>query len=114
MADMPQKFREAVIITRELGKEYLWIHSLCILQDSKEDWQRESSKMGTLYSNAFLTISAAGSTDSTQGIFRPRSVPSIPPVKINPRDSDYTSLYVAEFLENAPFENPQPIDNRAW
>jgi hypothetical protein len=114
VASMPQTFRDAVLITRELGIEYLWIDSLCILQDSKEDWQRESSKMGTLYSNAFLTISAAASTDSTQGIFRPRSVSPIPPVKIEPRDSDSTSLYVAEFLENTPFEKPQPIDSRAW
>ena len=114
MADMPQKFRDAVLITRELGIKYLWIDSLCILQGCKADWQRESSKMGILYSNAFLTISAAASTDSTQGIFRPRSVSSIPPVKIDPRDSDYTSLYVAQCSENTPFEKRQPIDSRAW
>lgn len=114
VADMPQTFRDAVVITRELGIEYLWIDSLCILQGSKEDWQKESSKMGTVYGNAFLTISAAASTDSTQGIFRPRSVSAIPPVKIEPRDSDYASLFVAEFLENIPFEKPQPLDTRAW
>jgi hypothetical protein len=114
MVGVPQTFRDAIVITRELGLEYLWIDSLCILQDSKEDWQRESSKMGTVYSNAFLTISAAASTDSTQGIFKPRSLPSIPPVEIKPRDSDCTSLYVAEFLENVPLQTRQPIDSRAW
>jgi hypothetical protein len=114
MTSMPQTFRDAVLITRELGIEYLWIDSLCILQDSREDRQKESSKMGAIFGNAFLTISAAGSTDSTQGIFRPRTVPSLPPVEIQPRDSDFTDLYVAEFLENIPFEKPQPIDSRAW
>ena len=113
-SDMPQIFRDAVFITRELGIEHLWIDSLCILQDSEDDWQRESSKMGTLYKNAFLKISAAASTDSTQGIFRQRSISRLPPVKIEPCDSDYTSLYVTQFVENIPFEKPQPIDSRAW
>jgi len=114
MSSMPKTFRDAVIITRELGLESLWIDSLCILQDSGEDWQKESSKMSYIYSNAFLTITAGGSTDSSQGIFRARSIPPFPPVEIQPRDSDLTRLYVANFIEDIPFETPHPTDDRAW
>jgi Heterokaryon incompatibility protein (HET) len=114
MPSMPQTLRDAIMITRELGLEYLWVDSLCILQDSQEDWQRESSKMRDVYGNAFLTISAAASADTTQGIFVPRSVPPIPPVEIRPRDSKGTCLYAAKFLDNIPLETRQLVDNRAW
>lgn len=57
-ADMPQTFRDAVLITRELGLEYLWIDSLCIVQDSQEDWEKESAKMGDIYRHLPATAGA--------------------------------------------------------
>lgn len=36
-------FQEAIIITRRHGVEFLWIDSLCIIQDSVEDWAKEPS-----------------------------------------------------------------------
>jgi len=35
--DMPSTFRDAVIVTRKLGLRYLWIDSLCILQNWEDD-----------------------------------------------------------------------------
>jgi hypothetical protein len=69
--DMPQTFQDAVIITRKLGYRYLWIDSLCIIQDSVADWQTESVKMAGIYSNAVLNISADASSNAYEGIFRP-------------------------------------------
>ncbi|KAF8852840.1 HET-domain-containing protein [Acephala macrosclerotiorum] len=56
---MPQAFRDAVIVARTLGIQYLWIDSLCIIQDDARDWQIESSKMAEIFSNAYLTLVAA-------------------------------------------------------
>src|SRR5450755_2564024 len=36
---LPNTFRHAVSITRRLGFRYLWIDSLCIIQDSEGDWR---------------------------------------------------------------------------
>lgn len=44
METMPPTFRDAVTVTRMLGFRFLWIDSLCILQDNLEDWEVESSK----------------------------------------------------------------------
>lgn len=55
-------FRDAISIVRSLGFRYLWIDALCIIQDDRSDWLAEASKMATVYSNAFVTISAAVST----------------------------------------------------
>ncbi len=39
LASLPKTFQDAILITRQLGIRYLWIDSLCILQDSPEDWE---------------------------------------------------------------------------
>ena len=49
LSSMPEMFQDAVIASRELGIRYLWIDSLCIIQDSVEDWELECSKMGRVY-----------------------------------------------------------------
>ncbi|KAK4140290.1 heterokaryon incompatibility protein-domain-containing protein [Dichotomopilus funicola] len=67
--DLPKTFRDAVAITRELGYQYLWIDSLCIIQDSKEDWMTESAIMGQIYRCSALNISAGGAQDSSSGCF---------------------------------------------
>jgi hypothetical protein len=68
--------QDAVIATRRLGIKYLWVDSVCILQDDGEDWARESAKMGHIYSNAFVTIGALASSSCHQGFLdRPYSLP---------------------------------------
>lgn len=76
LAQLPKTFKDAVIVTRSLGVRYLWIDSLCILQDSQEDWEREASRMSTVYSNCYLMIAADHSGSCHGGCFKdgpPRS-----------------------------------------
>jgi len=102
MSALPKTFYDAVIITRRLGSvpnllyvldyeqiqiykysyRYLWIDSLCIIQDSKEDWLKESAVMGEVYSNAECTIGALTSTNSQGGCFVNRNPLSYRPCKI--------------------------------
>jgi len=67
--DFPATFRDALLITRGLGFRYLWIDSLCIIQDTLgADWIKESPYMAHIYGNATITISADASSDSNTGI----------------------------------------------
>jgi hypothetical protein len=34
---LPQTFQDAIVFTRKLGMRFLWIDSLCIVQDDIED-----------------------------------------------------------------------------
>jgi hypothetical protein len=65
--DLSLTFKDAVKLTLDLGLRYLWIDSLCIVQDEPEDWLREASKMALVYGNALVTLSALSSVDSTHG-----------------------------------------------
>jgi hypothetical protein len=79
---LPPTFRDAITITRRLGYRYLWIDSLCIIQDSVEDWRKESSVMGKTYKNSVVTIAATGSIDSHGGCFHDRDPRLIQPCRI--------------------------------
>ncbi|KXH68820.1 hypothetical protein CSAL01_00088 [Colletotrichum salicis] len=67
---LPQNFRDAIAITRHLGLRFLWIDCLCIQQDSKPDWENESKRMGLVYRNSTVTISAMVSAGSKDGILK--------------------------------------------
>lgn len=66
---LSKTFRDAIDFTREIGGEYIWIDSLCIIQDSPSDWENESKKMGDIYLGAHLGIAATGTGDPSGGLF---------------------------------------------
>lgn len=72
LKSMPKTFRDAVIIARELGIRHLWIDSLCIIQDSREDWEQESARMAEVYRHGLVNIAATTSQHADDGIFKPR------------------------------------------
>lgn len=69
---LSKTFQDALVITRELGLRYIWIDSLCIIQDEPKDFESESAKMSQVYSRSYCTISASGSVDGHGGCFIPR------------------------------------------
>ncbi|KAI1269030.1 HET-domain-containing protein [Xylariaceae sp. FL1019] len=69
LADLPLTFCDAVYMTRQLGCRFIWIDSLCIIQDDADDWKREATRMADIYGNAFVTLAAVKSVDSDGGLF---------------------------------------------
>ncbi len=55
-ASLPVAFQESVQIARSLGIRYVWIDSLCIVQDDAEEWEIESGRMANIYENSFVTL----------------------------------------------------------
>jgi hypothetical protein len=72
--DYPATLIEAVYITRALKIRYLWIDALCIMQDSPEDWAKESARMREVYGGAILTIAAMSASSTEVGMLRERSI----------------------------------------
>ena len=63
MWELPKTFRDAIEVTRRLGFRFLWLDSLCIVQDSAEDWAKESARMDKVYMNSCCNICATASVD---------------------------------------------------
>jgi hypothetical protein len=59
---LPKTFADAIEITRNLGVDYIWIDSLCIIQDDEDDWRRETALMEHVYGGSYLNIAAASAT----------------------------------------------------
>ncbi|KAF2735609.1 HET-domain-containing protein, partial [Polyplosphaeria fusca] len=114
VAKLPQTFQDAVKITRRLHIQYLWIDSLCILQDDKSDWEVESGHMGYVYAGAVCTIAATVAKNSDGGLFSNRG-DLLPPSRID-ANFDASRSWLADkvngFLERQIDE--APLNKRAW
>ena len=94
MVTLPKTFRDAISVTRALKIRYIWIDSLCIVQDDSEDWEVEAAKMASIYEGSFLTIAAVDSPNSNGGLFLDSITPPTP-FTFTPRDaSGRTTTYV--------------------
>jgi hypothetical protein len=73
MNTLPKVFHDAVVTTRKLGVRFLWIDTLCIVQDDPLDWQLQASNMANIFRNSLMTIAAAADNCYEHGVFRERT-----------------------------------------
>lgn len=65
---LPKVIQDAIQLVRSLGERYLWVDSLCIVQDSAKSWELNSAVMDLVYGNAHLTICAADGDNAEAGL----------------------------------------------
>lgn len=70
--DLPNTFKDAITVTQELQLPYLWIDSLCIIQDDTTDWEQEAARMADVYSKAFLVVTGSSSPNPETPFLGPR------------------------------------------
>ncbi|KAH6889395.1 heterokaryon incompatibility protein-domain-containing protein [Thelonectria olida] len=73
LSQLPKTFQDAIQVVKSLGLNYIWIDSLCIVQDSREDWEKEARTMLKVYQHALCNIAATHSADDLGGLFRNRN-----------------------------------------
>lgn len=74
--EMPRTFQDAVHVARAMHIEYVWIDSLCIVQDDYDEWLEQSAKMGSIYMNATFVIAAHSAEQCNEGFLWRSCVPS--------------------------------------
>jgi Heterokaryon incompatibility protein (HET) len=79
---LPRVFTDAITVTGRAGFDYLWIDSLCIIQDSPDDWAAESRTMGSVYDNAVCNLAATGFEDGSRGLFVQRPLGLFRPIEV--------------------------------
>lgn len=111
---LPANFRDAIQVTRKLGKEYLWIDSLCILQGDREDWIKEGKKMAHVFKNAYCTVAASSAENSHQGFLTRRAQGTSSQYVLVPNFSHgpvYISNVVDDFVGDV---DRAVLNSRAW
>jgi hypothetical protein len=107
ISDLSKTFRESLEVTTWLGYRHMWIDSLCILQDSDEDWRKEAARMGDIYRHSMCTIVAIGARDGRDGLFFERN--SLAFTKLPLAKSKDRRQYVTRYEAW-----PRPLLDRAW
>ena len=112
----PASYREAIMVCRRFGLKYLWIDSLCIVQDSTDDWEREAAAMTNVYGNSMLNICTAGAAESSEPSFASRDVAIISPAEFQARWGGQDSKTILLRHTNAyQMEvSSSPLFQRAW
>lgn len=117
--ELCQTFRDTLFILDQLSLEFVWIDSLCIIQNDAQDWEKEAALMGSVYGFAQITIAASHAVDGSHGLFSPRKLPCPVVIRLAPGENnksgdcyvdcrllDITSAYKAIRGSNLP--------TRAW
>ncbi|KAH8649459.1 heterokaryon incompatibility protein-domain-containing protein [Tricladium varicosporioides] len=114
---LPKTFQDAFVAMKTLKLRYIWIDSLCIMQDSEDDWHKESALMAEVYQNASFNISSTGGLDSTAGLYPPCRFPTDMPYKIELSQS-YTWAAGEYYIVNPRFwssgVSERPLNKRGW
>ncbi|KAE8372199.1 HET-domain-containing protein [Aspergillus bertholletiae] len=107
---LPMVFKDAVTVTRALGKQYLWIDAICIIQKDQEDWEKEGVKMQEVFASASCTIAAGSASDWQVGFLKRTQVynqlSEITPVGEDIEEDDIRNFH--KFVEEGP------LNKRAW
>ena len=109
--ELTKTFQDAVTITRKLGLRYLWIDSLCIIQegDGMRDWEEQSQLMEGIFASAYCTIAATNTVDPSQGFLGPRLGKRF--IKLPTPVPLYVSKLRAGFSEDV---EQGELNKRAW
>ncbi|KAF2095905.1 HET-domain-containing protein [Rhizodiscina lignyota] len=118
ISSLPRTLQDAIFITRMLGLRYIWVDSMCIIQDDPADKEKELKAMAQIYRDAFVTISAA-STKSCQDGFLARRKPKAshyPRFTLPYCAWDDESKIGSVVLQQQFYHDflTEPINKRAW
>jgi hypothetical protein len=114
VSDLAKTFQDAIFTARSLGIKFMWIDSLCILQDSKEDWQRESALMSEVYSNGCLNIAASIAADSDAACFPERSSSALEPFIVQTDWCNNGTSHISDTNQWNHALQQMPLSKRAW
>jgi hypothetical protein len=116
-AALPQTFQDAVIVTRKLNVRYLWIDALCIIQNDKDDWNKEGAIMGDIYKHSLCTIAAHSAVDD-EGGFLKSTLADLFTIRLSCSNTDEQLedqvFFVSPALDFISDANRSQLSRRAW
>ena len=114
--NLPQVYKDTVKVAHWFSVRYLWIDSLCIFQDSYEDWEKESSVMQDIYANSACNIAATASMNPEGGLFRRRRLEDVQPRYLRATlicsDEENYCIFDASYWDRQVATSP--LHRRGW
>jgi hypothetical protein len=110
---LPRIFQQAIEFTLALDYQYVWIDSLCIVQNDDNEWKVEAAKMSGIYGRGDLTLAATCSEGNGGSMFYN---PNILQRGIELDDLEQFGFSGRVFARIASDHDPgtSPLQRRAW
>ncbi|KAK3353394.1 hypothetical protein B0T25DRAFT_453920 [Lasiosphaeria hispida] len=108
---LDKTFQDAILVTHQLGIQYLWLDMFCIIQDSYEDLFQAVREIGTYFNNAYCVLVASSAPDPTGGLLMPRRQRKSIPIQ----EVDGVPISICELVDD--FQKDviaSPHASRAW
>ncbi|TVY78278.1 hypothetical protein LSUE1_G008584 [Lachnellula suecica] len=111
---LPQTLHDTILWARTLDERYVWIDSMCMMQDSKEDWDREASQMASIYGNATMTIVSASSSAYGGLSDRRNSLRNSAACISSQKSASKPPVYILPNGQRGKVSVQPAVDTRAW
>ncbi|KAL8993206.1 MAG: hypothetical protein Q9169_006518 [Polycauliona sp. 2 TL-2023] len=116
---LPLTIRDAMAVVLRLGYRYLWVDSLCIVQDDEQHLRHELNQMHQVYAGATFTLIAADGVDANHGLrgFRDLTAPrhlQQQPIKLAAGESIVQDVRSRTTGDVAVLLPGKAYYNRAW
>lgn len=111
---LPNTVIDAIHLCYELSFRFLWVDRLCILQDDKEDWEKEAAQMCDIYSRSALTISVPLCNQSSQSFLKNRQNPNPTDWKGGAAKIDYIDMEANRKVILFFIKNGMGKDQASW
>ena len=105
---IPQTIKDAIDLTKSLDISYLWVDSLCIIQD--DDYSKKSllRAMPIIYASAYFTIIAADGENANHGLRGVRCQPR----NVSQTRIDLPNMTLIEYIHRRIWKCPIPSIQR--
>jgi hypothetical protein len=116
IAELPRNYRDAIYTSKRLGIQFIWIDSLCIFQDSEDDWIEQAPQMSYVYRNGVINVAMSAAANSNETCFLDRDLSRVNPCIMQTEWDECPNnefhIYYNEFWED--IINSRPLSKRAW
>jgi hypothetical protein len=114
---LPPMFRDVIKFTRQLGVKYLWIDSVCIIQEGElSDFSDEAKHMETVFRLAYCVVAASHASGTSESFLEPKeNQPTRKVVRFEASSPSESPLYVCEAIDDFQYDVIEgPLNKRGW
>jgi hypothetical protein len=112
--ELPQTTKDAVTVCQKLGIRFLWVDSICIMQDDANDKAVEISRMPHIYRNSTLTVAASRAAHVQAGFLGERTATDFPGAAFKLPFQWKPPVGLGSITLVKAAIHPEPLDLRAW
>ncbi|KAI8955714.1 hypothetical protein F4801DRAFT_574451 [Xylaria longipes] len=109
--ELERTFRDAALVALQIGISYLWIDSLCLIQDDQDDIAAEIINMDQVFQGSHCTIALSSAVSIQDGFLKQRRQRGAVQIKRKNGGTYYVCELIDDFDKDV---EESPLSSRGW